>query len=265
MDEEKKSMKRRSFVKGLSAWLLASGAAVQAQAFSGKIPGRDEEDQRYVGQEGKRFGMVVDLRKCVGCQACTGACKVENKTPRHHFRTWVAEYERGEYPAVHKVFLPQLCNHCASPSCVKVCPTGATFSRGDGVVMVDDKVCWGCGYCVNACPYDKRYFHPQSKTVDKCTLCAHRLDSGLLPACVESCVGGARVAGDLNDKKSQVSRLLAGFSTAVLQPSQGNRPQVYYIGLDGSVQNQVRGTVNLDDLARMRDGKPRREWQTAYK
>lgn len=258
-------LKRRHFVKGLGAWTLAAGAAAQAQAISLRNPGRDQEDPRYVGQTGKRFGMVIDLRKCVGCQACSGACKVENKTPKGHFRTWVSEYERGEYPAVHKVFLPQLCNHCAEPSCVRVCPTGATFSREDGVVMVDDKVCWGCGYCINACPYDKRYFHSAAKTVDKCTLCAHRMDKGLLPACVESCVGGARISGDLNDKNSEISRLLGAYSVSVLKPSQGNRPQVYYIGLDGSVQNAPVGTLNLDDLARQRDGLPRREWQTTYK
>lgn len=258
-------MQRRQFVRGLGATAIAGVAVGQAQAFSLQNPRRAEGDPRATGQTGRQFAMVIDLRKCVGCQACTGACKTENRVERGHFRTWVTEHERGSFPMVHKVFLPQLCNHCAQPSCVGVCPTGATFKRQDGVVVVDDDICWGCGYCISACPYDKRFFDPVSRTVDKCTLCAHRLDSGLLPACVETCVGGARIAGDLGNPASEVSQLVASFPTNVLQPQQGTRPQVFYIELDGSVQGALQGaTVDLDDRARMIDGQEPAEWQLSY-
>ncbi|MCP3177099.1 4Fe-4S dicluster domain-containing protein [Desulfuromonas sp. KJ2020] len=257
---------RRIFVKRLGAVVAAAAATVAtvspARAFSTRNPGRDAKDPRYVGQEGKRWGMVIDLSKCIGCQACTAACKAENTIPDRVFRTWVPEYELGRYPRVRKAFLPQLCNHCEKPSCVSVCPTGATFARKDGVVVVDSKICWGCGYCLNACPYDKRYFNPLTQVADKCTYCAHRIDEGLLPACVESCVGGARIFGDLNDPKSEVSRLVSSAPSAVLNPASGTRPQTYYRNLAGELQAQPPGPPILDDLARKRDGLPAAEWTT---
>src|SRR3546814_4406200 len=99
--------------------------------------------------------------------------------------------------------LPRLCNHCDTPPCVPVCPVQATFQREDGIVLVDNERCVGCGYCVQACPYDARFVNHETKTADKCTFCEHRLEAGLLPACVESCVGGARVIGDLNDRSEE--------------------------------------------------------------
>ncbi len=257
---------RRTFIKHLGAVLTAAAASAaaagRALAISRKNPGRDREDPRYLGQSGKRWGMVVDLRKCVGCQACTAACKVENAVPERKFRTWVPEYELGDYPQVRKAFLPQLCNHCEQPACSKVCPTGATFQRQDGVVAVDSGICWGCGYCLNACPYDKRYFNPRTQVADKCSFCAHRVDRGLLPACVETCVGGARVFGDLQDPRSEVSRLLHTLPTAVLNPAAGTRPQVFYIGLAGQLQSGPSGPAPLEDLARRRDGAGEAEWTT---
>lgn len=261
MDEKEPQQDRRSFVKKTTTLLGAAIlAAPQAKAFSLTNPGRDRKDARYIGQQGKRYGMVIDLRKCVGCQACTSACKNENHVPNDKFRTYVPEYELGSYPNVRKIFLPQLCNHCAEPSCVSVCPTGATFVREDGIVVVDNEVCWGCGYCVNACPYDKRYFNPLTHVADKCTLCAHRLDVGLLPACVESCVGGARISGDLNDPHSQISRLLIDFPTTVLKPSSGNQPRVFYIGLSGEIQGLPFSHGSLDDKVKHKDGQTPREW-----
>jgi tetrathionate reductase subunit B len=261
MEQEK--MERRSFLKKMSAALATAVTAIpSAAAASMKIPGRDRKDPRYTGREGKRYGMVIDLRKCIGCQACTAACKVENKVPAGHYRTWVAEFETGEYPRVRKVFLPQLCNHCAEPSCVAVCPTGATFKREDGIVVVDDTICWGCGYCINACPYDKRFFNPITKVADKCTLCAHRLDRGLLPACVETCVGGARVCGDLHDPRSEVSKLLQQFPANVLRPSQGTIPRVFYIHLDSRIQELPVGKSTMEDRIRSQEDTLRGEWTT---
>lgn len=257
---------RRMFLQRCGALLAAvtatAASATSALAFSRRNPGRDAADSRYAGQRGKRWAMVVDLRKCVGCQACTAACKAENQVPERHFRTWVPEYELGRYPRVRKAFLPQLCNHCDKAACVSVCPTGATFRREDGLVMVDSGICWGCGYCLNACPYDKRFFNPVTQVADKCSLCAHRVDRGLLPACVESCIGGARIVGDRNDPNSQVACLLADYPTTVLDPAAGTRPQVFYIGLTGDLQTRPPGLPSLDDRARRRDGLTANEWTT---
>ncbi|NCB19620.1 MAG: 4Fe-4S dicluster domain-containing protein [Bacteroidia bacterium] len=260
MDNTKPLPNRRAFVKKALLGLAALGTTTQAQAFSLTNPGRDAKDPRHIGQKGKRFGMVIDLRKCVGCQACTSACKNENKVPKEKFRTYVPEYELGAFPTVRKTFLPQLCNHCAEPSCVSVCPTGATFAREDGIVVVDSEICWGCGYCINACPYDKRFFNPITYVADKCTLCAHRLDAGLLPACVESCVGGARISGDFNDPHSEVSKLLAQFPANVLKPSSGNQPRVFYIGLSGEIQGLPFSLGSLDDHVKKINGDTRKEW-----
>ena len=262
---EKETIQRRSFLKKLSAAVAATVAMVPSVAdASMQNPGRDRKDPRYTGQTGKRFAMVIDLRKCIGCQACTSACKVENRVPAGHYRTWVAEFETGSYPSVRKTFLPQLCNHCAEPACVSVCPTGATFKRDDGIVVVDDTICWGCGYCINACPYDKRYFNPITKVADKCTLCAHRLDQGLLPACVETCVGGARTAGNMNDPESEVSKLLRRFPTAVLRPSQGTAPRIFYINLDSRLQELPQATASMEDAMRTQEGTLRNEWITIH-
>ena len=174
-------------------------------------PSATTQPPRRPGMEGKRFGMLVDMRKCIGCQACTVSCSVENLPPIGQFRTTVLQYEvdtkvQGAPPAM--VSLPRLCNHCDNPPCVPVCPVQATFQRTDGVVLVDNERCVGCGYCVQACPYDARFINHETQTADKCTFCEHRLEVGLLPACVESCVGGARKIGNLNDPASEVATLL---------------------------------------------------------
>jgi tetrathionate reductase subunit B len=254
---------RRSFLKkGLATTAFAMFAAAEANAMSLQIPGRDKHDPKYIGQKGKHFVMVLDLRKCIGCQACTSVCKVENQVPQEQYRTFVTETELGEFPDVRKAFLPQLCNHCEQPACVPVCPTGATFKREDGIVVVDNDVCWGCGYCISACPYDKRYFNERTKTADKCNFCAQRVDKGLLPACVETCVGGARVFGDINDKNSDVYKLVNNFSTTVLKEAQGTKPQTFYISLDSRLEELFSTTQSLDDMVKAEEGFTR-EWTKA--
>ena len=143
--------------------------------------------------------------------------------------------------------LPRLCNHCDDPPCVAVCPVAATFQRPDGIVVVDADRCVGCAYCVQACPYDARFINEATQKADKCTFCAHRVDAGLLPACVESCVGGARVFGDLNDAASAPRRLLAArdAEARVLRPEMGTHPQVFYLGLDPRLSGKVEGEPTL--------------------
>jgi Fe-S-cluster-containing dehydrogenase component len=160
-----------------------------------------------------KWMMVIDTRRCIGCQGCSVACKMENAIPPGVFRTHVKYLETGKYPKVKRHFLNAICMHCEKPPCVPVCPTDATFKREDGLVLVDYDKCIGCGYCVNACPYDARYIAPsdigdiRAGKADKCTFCAHRIDAGLEPACVQTCVGHARIFGDANDPESEVAQL----------------------------------------------------------
>ena len=190
---------------------------------------------------GSRWGMVIDLRKCIGCQACTVACSMENDVPLGFFRTFVSTYEVEVHQTARRATLPRLCNHCEHPPCVEVCPTQATYKREDGIVVVDNEICIGCAYCVQACPYDARFINPETRTADKCNFCVHRTEAGLLPACVETCVGGARIFGDLNDPDSEISKVLAEHSTQVLKPHMGTEPRVFYIGLDAYLEARVRG------------------------
>jgi len=179
-----------------------------------------------------RLGMVIDLRKCVGCHACTVSCKFENNVPEGNFRSWVRVWEKGEFPEVALSFLPRLCNHCEDPPCTDVCPVSATFKIDNGTVIIDDEICIGCAYCVQACPYDMRYINPITKTADKCDFCRKRYGDGLLPACVTTCIGNARVFGDLDDPDSEVARLVRTHPVQPLYPEYGTEPNVFYIALD---------------------------------
>ena len=186
--------------------------------------------------------MLVDTRRCIACQACTMACSMENVSPEGEFRTVVATYAVSTAQGkTGLAVLPRLCNHCEQPPCVPVCPVGATFKRQDGVVLVDGDRCVGCAYCVQACPYEARFINHDTGKADKCTFCAHRVEAGLLPACVETCVGGARIFGDINDPDSVISRRLAEADgkTQVLKPEAGTQPRVFYIGLDKQLAGRV--------------------------
>lgn len=215
-----------------------------------------------------RWGMVVDLRRCAGCQTCTIACMQEHALPAGVQWRTVADCEVGTYPDVRRVFLPLACMHCADPPCVPVCPTGASRRRTDGIVWVDHASCLGCGYCAMACPYRARHLvasvaghfetptpserataRPERRGVmSKCTFCLERVDRGrdawltpgadapATPACAAACIAGAIAFGDLDDPASPVARLVEGGGAVPLSPECGTRPSVYYVG-PGSRQN----------------------------
>jgi len=198
-----------------------------------------------------RYGMVIDLQKCVGCNSCSVACRAEQGTPSGVHFNKVVEYEAGKYPNAKMKFLPMPCMHCQDPPCLKVCPTGATYKRDDGVVLIDHDKCIGCRACMVACPYESRqflwdirsYFEGQLPTpfeqikqksfdrgtVVKCNFCLHRLEQGRLPACVETCPAQARAFGDLDDPESEVSRLIVLYRGAPFREELGTKPSVYYI------------------------------------
>lgn len=192
-------------------------------------------------EKNQQYGMLIDTRRCIGCHACTVACKSEFDVPLGHNRSWVEYVEKGVYPNVSRSFLPRLCNHCSEPPCVYVCPTNATYKREqDGTVVVDQGLCIGCKYCIQACPYDARFLNPVTGWVEKCDFCITRVSKGLEPSCVNSCVGGARIFGDMADHESTLSTLVAKNQVTVLRREMGTFPNVYYIGADHTDELDAR-------------------------
>jgi Fe-S-cluster-containing dehydrogenase component/formate-dependent nitrite reductase membrane component NrfD len=181
-----------------------------------------------------RYGFVIDHRRCIGCHACTVACKEENQVPLGAFRTWVKYVEKGVFPHTRRYFSVLRCNHCDDAPCVTICPTVALYRRPDGVVDFDGARCIGCKSCMQACPYDALYIDPNTNTAAKCNYCAHRLEVGLEPACVVVCPTQAIIAGDLDTPSTKIARLVAREQVEVRKPEQGTRPKVFYIGADSS-------------------------------
>ncbi|MBN1189413.1 MAG: 4Fe-4S dicluster domain-containing protein [Dehalococcoidales bacterium] len=197
-----------------------------------------------------RYGMVIDLKRCIGCDTCTLACKSANATQRGVLWNRVLKYETGKYPDAKLSFMPVTCMHCEEPACEQVCPSGATLKRADGIVSINSDKCIGCRYCMIACPYTARYyfdrvrsFYPQHETpfekdyrnkhrpgsVQKCDFCLERVEQGLDPACVAACPTDARVFGDLDDPASRISLLIGSKKGFVLSPEMNTRPSVYYL------------------------------------
>ena len=178
----------------------------------------------------KKYGMLIDPSRCFNCKACMIACQAENAVPLGKHRNWIKESElRGTYPNLGLDFEPNQCNHCDNPHCERVCPTGATYTSEDGIVLVDYEKCIGCRFCMLACPYNARYVDKERGVVDKCTYCLQRIYQGREPACLETCPGKVRVFGDLNDPKSEISQLIATRRTQVKLAEAGTKPRIYYI------------------------------------
>lgn len=175
------------------------------------------------------YGFIIDNRKCIGCHACTVACKQEHDLPIGVNRTWVKYIEKGEFPNTRRVFSVQRCNHCADAPCVEICPVTALWTRKDGIVDFDGDRCIGCKACMQACPYDAIYLNPDTNTAAKCNYCAHRVEVELLPPCVNVCPEHAIIAGDMDDPGTEISQMLAHHQTQVRKPEKGTRPKVFYI------------------------------------
>jgi tetrathionate reductase subunit B len=258
------SLTRRQVLKGAGAAALTGAAslvpAAKASAARAKAP---------------RWAYIVDLRRCIGCRACTVACKAEFGVPLGAFRTAVYEEVIGTFPTSEKHFMPRICNHCEGnqedqvPPCVKICPEypkdrrkfttsdgktiryrgGATYKRPDGLILFENELCVGCGKCIDACPYGARTWNKsllsgKDKTknaITKCSFCQHRIDNGVEPACVNICQGRARLFGDLNDPESGVAKLVKEFNLVekrndtTLLPGENTVPMVFYIDPRGSL------------------------------
>jgi Fe-S-cluster-containing dehydrogenase component/formate-dependent nitrite reductase membrane component NrfD len=190
------------------------------------------------------FGFIIDNRKCIGCHACTVACKAEHEVPVGVNRTWVKYIEKGTFPDTRRLFSVMRCNHCADAPCVEICPVTALFTRKDGIVDFDSRRCIGCKSCTQACPYDALYMEPSEHTAAKCNYCSHRVDIGLEPACVNVCPEHAIISGDMDDPRSEISHLLARETVSVRKPEKGTNPKLFYI--DGDRSSLEPGEANPD-------------------
>ena len=258
---------RREFCK--KAMIMAGGIALPLAAFELFDPKSLHAEKN--DKISTRWVFLVDTHKCVGCGFCVKACKTENEIPfdANATRTWVERYvttldghtyidsPKGardgftttkideQHHGLKDIknediakgyFVPKLCNQCDKPSCVQVCPVGATFRTNDGVVLIDRKWCIGCGYCVQNCPYGARFFHPVHHVTDKCNFCYHRISKGMKTACVDACPFGARKIGNLKDMNDPVSKIIMHDRVSVLKEEYGNKPQVFYLGLSKEVR-----------------------------
>lgn len=194
---------------------------------------------------GMDLAFLIDHRKCIGCHACTVACKAENDVPVGEFRTWVKYVEKGVYPDTRRHFTVLRCNHCDAAPCVTICPVNALQKRPDRIVDLDRDACIGCRACMQACPYDALYLNEDTGTAEKCHFCAHRTELGLEPACVVVCPERAIVAGDTSNPESTISKMIEELPTVRRKVEKGTEPRVHYVdaapeGLDGAATAQPR-------------------------
>ncbi|MET1101095.1 MAG: 4Fe-4S dicluster domain-containing protein [Pyrodictiaceae archaeon] len=238
----RKGISRRGFLK---LAILASAIAVVGEPLTTyaseqllpwlhisreRAPVKKVGPEYYEGSSTHEWAMVIDLTKCIACGACIDACSRENsrflgvEVPLGARTRIVFREINGKRVPMHLI-----CQHCSPAPCVEVCPTGASIKRKDGIVLIDYDLCIGCKYCMSACPYGARYVNGGLSAVDKCTFCAHRVDKGLKPACVEACPVGARIFGDLKDPNSEVSKLVKSGKAVKIKALPDIEPHVYYI------------------------------------
>lgn len=237
---------KRRFLSGAAAAIgVALAPGVMLYGVGAKAEAADGADPS------KRWGMLIDVNKCdAGCDVCIHACVEENgltsfNRPESDAQ-WIRKVNLTDKTTGKEQSLPVMCQHCAEPPCVDVCPTGASFKRADGIVLVDKHSCIGCRYCIMACPYKARSFvhedltdqkshAPRGKgTVEGCTMCVHRIDDNKQPACVEACAtkaGGAMMFGDLNDPTSEISLTVSQYATSQIRPDLGLNTGVRYQNL----------------------------------
>jgi len=246
-------MERREFLKAVGGTLLAGASGTCAFRLLTELPGGGFDAE--IPSSRQKWGMVINLHKCrSGCTACLEACREENNVAFHHDKRWdihwirKVRFEKKNDDGAPGKDVLLMCNHCDKPPCAQVCPVQATYKRDDGIVIVDHHRCIGCRYCMIACPYNARYFNfkesedwPNKEfprrshgVAEACTLCAHLLEKGRKPACVERCEkkgASALCVGDLHDSESEVSKLIAHNSVKRIREDLGTEPKVYYIGL----------------------------------
>lgn len=192
-----------------------------------------------------QYGFIIDNRKCIGCHACTVACKSEHEVPLGVNRTWVKYIEKGTYPNTARHFSVMRCNHCEDAPCVEICPVTALYTRKDGIVDFDPRRCIGCKGCMQACPYDALYIDPDTHTAAKCNYCAHRVDIGLEPACVNVCPEHAIISGDMDDGSTEIAQLLAKEQVTVRKIEKDTKPRLFYI--DGDEASLTPGETETSD------------------
>jgi Fe-S-cluster-containing dehydrogenase component/formate-dependent nitrite reductase membrane component NrfD len=177
-----------------------------------------------------RYGFVIDQTTCIGCHACTVACKTEHQVPLGVNRTWVKYVEQGTWPDTKRSFSVMRCNHCSDAPCVTICPTSALFKRTDGIVDFNTSSCIGCKSCMQACPYDALYIDPDDNTAQKCNYCAHRTEIGIEPACVVVCPEQSIISGDLDDPSTRIAQMVAAGDLSQRAVERGTAPNLWYKG-----------------------------------
>lgn len=187
-------------------------------------------DQAGTATFSMKWAKVIDHTKCIGCHACSTACKSENQVPLSVNRTYVKYVDVGIFPQVRRAFQVTRCNQCENAPCTAICPTGAMHARSDGIVDFDKSICIGCKACIAACPYDAIFINPEDHSAEKCNFCAHRLDIGLEPACVIVCPTEAILVGNLNDPSSAVAQVVGRHPVAVRRPEKETHPKLFYRG-----------------------------------
>ncbi len=208
-----------------------------------------------------RYGFVIDQTKCIGCHACTVACKTEHDVPLGVNRTWVKYVEKGVWPDTNRFFSIMRCNHCTDAPCVSICPTTALFRRDDGIVDFDTSRCIGCKACMQACPYDALYIDPDDNTAQKCNYCVHRVEVGIEPACVVVCPVEAIIAGDLDNPANQIAKMVATEQLTQRSLEQGTKPNLWYKGADEASLDPLAAS-SMSGSGIWRDTEPGTSWMT---